>query len=96
MSELERKQREAAEAKARLAQSLGALKHSVEPEAIADSVGESAKDYMRRTADQLVRNARQSPKATAGLGVAAALLLFRKPIFKALFSRRRKKGDDHG
>lgn len=92
MNDLSAKKRDASAARARLERSVSALKTSIEPEAIADTVADGAKDYLRRTTAQAIRTARDKPGRAAAAGLATLLFLLRKPIARALFTRG-KKGD---
>lgn len=95
MNDLASKRRNALAAKARLDESVQALKSGLEPEAIADTVADSAKDYLRRASSDVARTARSQPARVVAAGAAAVLFLFRKPIARALFARR-NRGDDNG
>ena len=95
MTDLDRKRRDLLTAKSQLEGTIAALKAHVTPEAITDSVGDSARDYVRRTSRQAARTFRAKPIQVVAAGIAAALFLFRKPITRAIKARR-TQGDDRG
>jgi len=72
-------------ARARLDDSVAALRERVDPR----TIGRNAFDGLREQGEAAVAVARRNPRIVAGALAAAGLLIVRRPVL-ALFRRRRK------
>ncbi|MDB5697603.1 MAG: hypothetical protein JWN69_407 [Alphaproteobacteria bacterium] len=92
---LERAQREAETARARLASTLDAVQERLRPSALANQAWTEVRDKGSELADEAVTAVKQRPVAASGLLVAFVLYLARQPLLSAA-SRLWSKDDEEG
>jgi hypothetical protein len=80
---LERAQREAEMAHARLASTLAALQERLRPSALANQAWTEVRDKSSELADEAVEAVKQRPLAASGLVAAVVLYLARQPLLSA-------------
>ncbi len=90
---LERAQREAETARARLASTLAALQERLRPSALANQAWTGVRDKSSELADEAVEAVKQRPVAASGLVAAVVLYLARQPLLSAA-SRLWSKDDE--
>lgn len=90
---LERAQREAEMARARLASTLAALQERLRPSALANQAWTEVRDKSSELADEAVEAVKQRPLAASGLIAGVILYLARQPLMSAA-SRLWSKDDE--
>jgi hypothetical protein len=86
------KRREAEAAKARLSNTVAAIRHRTSPKVIAQEAVDNAREKGTLLAETSISAVKENPQTATAAAVAATAFLFRKPIGR-LFSKifRRKK-----
>jgi ElaB/YqjD/DUF883 family membrane-anchored ribosome-binding protein len=95
-AKLAKAQYEAAQAKKRLASTLGALQYRLKPGTLMNHAWEGVRDKSSEMADDALAAVKERPRAASGVLATIVFFLARKPLGRAaskLFSRRKDEDD---